>query len=155
MKKGLIATFMVALILMSILFSAQSMTAISISNKSIELSDNNTLDIYTQKYGYTPYDNGKIPFVRVTIRVEGEEKNRVGLSNFWGHCLFNVSSKVNFSVVSVLHWKYNYHSSYWWVGKWTQFVIDMVPKNSRTLDNTFLQHFPSLNLLLQRLRILT
>jgi hypothetical protein len=160
MKKGLIASFMVALILITVLSTNPSATFISINNennKDKEISNNNTcrFGAFAVEYGHYPYVNETIPFVWITIRVEGEEENRVQNTLFGSGAFFDVPNN-NITVINAENWKYEYADSYYW--SWNPMVgdalvIEMVPKYTRTIDYPFLQNFPSLNLLIHRLRI--
>jgi hypothetical protein len=156
MKKGLIATFMVALILITVLSSNSLVEAIKISKERNEFNGTShhfEFEISTEMLESLPNNFNYIPFAKVTIHIEDEEENRVIQTDILGSYWLVIPENKDVTLINAEHLIFKYHSHEWIYLKWVTLAIYMVPRFPRTIDYPFLQHFPLLNLLLQRLRI--
>jgi hypothetical protein len=156
MKKGLLASFMVALMLVTVLSAGLSANAVTVSKKSTEYGkslNTYTLPVVTCYEHCPPELEFRVPYVWVVIRVEGEEKNRFKQTDVDGYCEFrDIPTGKEYTLISAQNREY-VKAGARWMGGYNWFVIEMRSRFTNTIDNPFLEWFPLLNLLLQRLRI--
>jgi hypothetical protein len=160
MKKGLLASFMVALMLVTVLSAGLSANAVTVSKETTEVEEiedgettsHFTITVYDLDYMFYP-NEFPVGLVKMTLTSEDGWINRVRYTHwYFGSCKFRgIPSDKNY-IISAYKPQWRVVNIFWvypdLVKVWMSYTGE-----SKTIDNPFIERFPLLNLLLQRLRI--
>jgi hypothetical protein len=158
MKKGLIASFMVALMLVTVLSAVVTANAITVSKDKEKVEDEEATGGYTITVEVVDWHNYPFPFISIWAPIKVTLKSTDGTIqrskwSFLGGCHFNNVPDGYEYTFSTESWTWKLDEILWESKTLVYLLMVQVFIHPKTIDNPFIERFPLFNLLLQRLRI--